>query len=269
MRDKRHRGSRPAALGATAAGAVVLAVLWQPALVAWHGLALRSRDAGESWAAARGLEGLGKLGRRAAEDWYVEKLHAAGAEERRSAAARLGVLRCGRAAPALLQMLRRDIENLREDPEADGAGLVKFYRSENVSSCDECLLFAVKCDAYYVEVHPAMAALRAIGEGAVPVLIRALEEEDRSEIVRLEAAHVLGELGPRARRALPALVEAASAEETFTLTVAHAALALVRLGDPGAPLAELRKRGGEESKLQALLEAEAENPETGSDAEGY
>jgi len=61
-------------------------------------------------------------------------------------------------------------------------------------------LFARK---FLVEALEALEALGANGSAAVPALIKALDDEDRDG--RRVAARVLGEIGPAAKDALPAL----------------------------------------------------------------
>src|SRR5205809_7332060 len=50
--------------------------------------------------------------------------------------------------------------------------------------------------------------LGKFGFKAVPALVRILRDNDASEQLKLEAARTLGEIGPAAKEAVPALIEA-------------------------------------------------------------
>ena len=57
---------------------------------------------------------------------------------------------------------------------------------------------------HLVVVHEAVRSLIEMGPASAPVLVDLLEEETH---IRVQAAYALGEIGPGARMAIPALQE--------------------------------------------------------------
>ena len=66
---------------------------------------------------------------------------------------------------------------------------------------------------------------------AVPALAKALKDEEWTN--RCNAAEALGEVGNRAAKAVPAIIEALQSDED-SLVQSHAAGALGKIGDPKA-----------------------------------
>jgi HEAT repeat protein len=79
----------------------------------------------------------------------------------------------------------------------------------------------------------AVGELVAIGDEAVPALVRCLRENKCSRFAREAAWRTLYELGPRAHAAVPFLVE--SLQSNDMIVVAKAAVVLLQMGEAGRP----------------------------------
>src|SRR5207249_892966 len=91
-------------------------------------------------------------------------------------------------------------------------------------------------DYFRLEVIRALWTVGRESETTVPILIRILE--DRNNPNRAGAAMVLGEMGPAAKAALPALANLLGEEFSYTRVKAEEALRQIQLG-PGAHKKEL------------------------------
>ncbi len=128
---------------------------------------------------------------------------------------------------------------------ADVAGLIKQLQDKDPETRQDAAVLLGRMGPAAKEAVPALVAalkdeavasraaiaLTQIGAAAVPALGKALKDPDQS--VRLQAARVLGNLGPAAREALPDLVDALSGANGPVRALA--ARAVGRIGAPARP----------------------------------
>jgi HEAT repeat protein len=199
-------------------------------LIAWLLAAACVAIAGTLWG----------LRERIAEEWWLRKLEARAKEERNQAAERLGAMGSLRAIPRLLRRVEtaRPLHIAEERtaitfpcyvPDAPVARRVIFHEGDDQEADREVL-----------------AALRAIvaarGEASIDHLLAGLQEERLP--VQRRAVELLGSLGPRAERAVPALGALLGSLPEPQLE-AEVVDALHRIGVPPAPaVRELLARRG-------------------------
>ncbi len=83
----------------------------------------------------------------------------------------------------------------------------------------------------YAESPEIVKNLARLGPPAIPVLTRALTDDDEDDRVRMHTASALGEMGPQAAEATPSLIQAL--KQHNEMVAKWAALALGKIG-PGA-----------------------------------
>jgi HEAT repeat protein len=135
----------------------------------------------------------------------------------------------GTQVPALVDTLRDDLAYVRLSA-AHALGQLGAEAKEAVPALTTCCL---RDPDPHVRLEAAVALWRIDRRGArvLPALVQALREED--EVLRWIAADCLGEMGPEAQSAVPALLEALQSPFKARLIRMSLTLALERI-DPSA-----------------------------------
>jgi HEAT repeat protein len=187
--------------------------------------ALKDRSSAVRFSAATGLFAID--GSAEGLPAATEALQGNSVKNRRLAAIFLGLL--GRqarpAVPALLAALKDD------DAEVRGAAAVALWRVDQSEAGLPVLLGDLKNPDKAIHVKAA-SYLGLIGEPAVPTLLQALEAKESH--ARLHAILALGHIGPKAKAAIPTLVDYLNNREAMRKEPGHyqhAAAALARI-DP-------------------------------------
>ncbi len=132
-------------------------------------------------------------------------------------------------------------------------GLVPDAASDGVDACLAWTLVSRLGQFDLRQVDDARFVLARLDDSVVPLLARSLRDEDR--YIRLHAAQCLERRGPRARAAIPALVEALG--DPTVAAVAAAALAATADASVAAPLARAFEGSAHhETRVACLLALE-------------
>ena len=180
---------------------------------------------------AASARALGKLGDERAVPALMGALGDSDSSIRETSAHALGTIGDPRAAPQLIGSLKDPEIGVRR---AAVASLLKLDLDEHREEAVTALIEVMGDSRYSEDVYSLRAeAADALGElgdrRAVPVLIEALGERYKDEVVR-SAARALGDIGDR--EAVPALVRVLKARlDRFSVDVVEA---LGKLGDPRA-----------------------------------
>lgn len=173
-----------------------------------------------------------------------------------------------------LSLIKKSETLARENPEKAAASLKKFLNDENydvrlaaaekliaLGYTDDKLIFSLiniarhpdsfakEMGDYYVCKKRAAGLIVKIGQKAVPILIRSLNDDDVN--VRIFAAEILGTMGPKAKEAVPALVK--TLKNNYSPARYSAEKALVSIGKSSVhAVAKLLQDPDDDTRLTAI-----------------
>jgi HEAT repeat protein len=241
-----------------------------PILEEWYLRKFQAAGANEKWALSRKLESLGDRAREAAEEWYLHEFRSGNQEQQKAAAERLGEMGAAAAIPAMLAALKNaeygslpyrwivappaGLPSPGSLPNSRPATWKRERRYGQVTmvrlnvgltfvldSLEEIALSARQASVPHLlsgldddlgyTCHLVAALLGEIGPDArlaVPALVGALKERKNDlewgDAARCLILWALGQIGPEARESIPLLAGARGDENEFVRRAAAEAL---------------------------------------------